>query len=67
VPALGLDSIELNRKPYYLAIRRKDMDLPPMKKLLEKLCKSSLRRKIKAGLATALCRKSGVRRLPVVS
>jgi molybdate-binding protein/DNA-binding XRE family transcriptional regulator len=46
--ALGLDFIELNRKPYHLVIRRKDLELTPVKTLLETLGKSSFRREMEA-------------------
>ena len=44
--ALGLDFIALNRKPYHLVIRRKDLELPPVKALLETLGRASFRREM---------------------
>lgn len=46
--AMGLDFISLNQKPYHLVIRRKDLELPPVKALLETLGKSSFRREMGA-------------------
>jgi molybdate-binding protein/DNA-binding XRE family transcriptional regulator len=46
--ALGLDFIALNRKPYHLVIRRKDLELPPVKALLETLRRASFRREMEA-------------------
>jgi molybdate-binding protein/DNA-binding XRE family transcriptional regulator len=45
---LGLDFIPLNRKPYHLVIRRKDLELPPVKALLETLGRASFRREMEA-------------------
>jgi molybdate-binding protein/DNA-binding XRE family transcriptional regulator len=45
---LGLDFIALNRKPYHLVIRRKDLELPPVKALLEILGRASFRREMEA-------------------
>lgn len=46
--ALGLDFIELNRKPYHLVIRRKLLELPSIKTLLETLSRASFRREMEA-------------------
>jgi putative molybdopterin biosynthesis protein len=46
--SLGLDFIALNRKPYHLVIRRKDLELPPVKALLETLGRASFRREMEA-------------------
>jgi putative molybdopterin biosynthesis protein len=46
--SLGLDFIALNRKPYHLVIRRKDLELPPIKALLETLRRASFRREMEA-------------------
>ena len=46
--SLGLDFIALNRKPYHLVIRRKDLELPPVKALLETLRLASFRREMEA-------------------
>lgn len=46
--ALGLDFIELNRKPYHLVIRRKQLELPPVKALLGMLGRASFRRDMEA-------------------
>jgi molybdate-binding protein/DNA-binding XRE family transcriptional regulator len=46
--ALGLDFIELNRMPYHLVIRRKNLELPPVKTLLETLGRASFRREMEA-------------------
>jgi molybdate-binding protein/DNA-binding XRE family transcriptional regulator len=45
---LGLDFIALNRKPYHLVIRRKNLELPPVKALLETLGRPSFRREMEA-------------------
>jgi len=46
--ALGLDFILLSRKPYHLVMRRKDLELPPVKALLETLRRASFRREMEA-------------------
>jgi molybdate-binding protein/DNA-binding XRE family transcriptional regulator len=46
--ALGLDFIALDRKTYHLIIRRKDLELPAVKTLLETLGRASFRREIEA-------------------
>jgi putative molybdopterin biosynthesis protein len=46
--SLGLDFIALNRKPYHLVIRRKDLELQPVKALLEILRRPSFRREMEA-------------------
>lgn len=46
--AMGLDFISLSHKPYHLVIRRKDLELPPVKALLETLGKSTFRREMEA-------------------
>lgn len=45
---LGLDFIALHRKPYHLVIRRKDLELPPVRTLLETLGRASFRREMEA-------------------
>lgn len=46
--SLGLDFIALDRKTYHLIIRRKDLELPAIKALLETLGRASFRREIEA-------------------
>lgn len=46
--SLGLDFIALNRKPYHLVIRRTDLELPPVRTLLETLGRASFRREMEA-------------------
>lgn len=48
--ALGLDFIPLTQKPYHLVIRRKLLDLPPIRALIETLGRAAFRREIEASV-----------------
>lgn len=46
--ALGLDFVSLTQKPYHLVVRRTELNLPPIRALVETLGHASFRREVEA-------------------